>query len=57
MRHGLNTNKVKILVVGVGFIGVEWTTRIDCFYPDEEARKISGWPHVDGNSSRAAAGT
>merc|ERR1712045_141311 len=32
--HDLNKKKATILVVGAGFIGVEWATEIEHFFPD-----------------------
>ena len=49
MRHVLNTNQVKILVVGAGFIGVEWTTEIDCFFPEISLAIIDALPRALGS--------
>eukprot|EP00415_Alexandrium_ostenfeldii_P001617 UN1617 len=51
----LNKNKAKILVVGAGFIGVEWVTELRHFFPDLQNTIIDMLPAPLGPLPPAAA--
>merc|ERR1712151_1135558 len=47
--------KASILVVGAGFIGVEWATEIEYFFPDVQLTIIDGLPRALGPLPDSAA--
>ncbi|CAE8714351.1 unnamed protein product [Polarella glacialis] len=51
----LNKKKATILVVGAGFIGVEWATEIDHFFPDIKLTIIDFLPRCLGPLPDSAA--
>lgn len=51
----LNKKKAKILVVGAGFIGVEWATEIEYFFPDVSLTIIDFLPRCLGPLPDSAA--
>jgi len=52
---GLNKKKAKILIVGAGFIGVEWATEIEHFFPDVQLTIIDFLPRCLGPLPDSAA--
>jgi len=53
--HDLNKKKASILVVGAGFIGVEWATEIEHFFPDVQLTIIDFLPRCLGPLPDSAA--
>merc|ERR1712190_528775 len=53
--HDLNKKKASILVVGAGFIGVEWATEIEYFFPDISLTIIDFLPRCLGPLPDSAA--
>jgi len=53
--HGLHKKKASILVVGAGFIGVEWATEIEYFFPDVKMTIIDFLPRCLGPLPDSAA--
>merc|ERR1712190_39334 len=53
--HGLHKKKASILVVGAGFIGVEWATEIEYFFPDVQLTIIDFLPKCLGPLPDSAA--
>jgi len=53
--HDLNKKKASILVVGAGFIGVEWATEIEHFFPDINLTIIDFLPRCLGPLPDSAA--
>jgi len=51
----LNKKKSKILIVGAGFIGVEWCTEIDYYFPDMALTIVDFLPRPLGPLPQAAA--
>merc|ERR1711953_87714 len=51
----LNQKKAKVLVVGAGFIGVEWCTELEYFFPDMELTIIDFLPRCLGPLPEGAA--
>eukprot|EP00428_Durinskia_dybowskii_P025811 CAMPEP_0170232054 /NCGR_PEP_ID=MMETSP0116_2-20130129/15766_1 /TAXON_ID=400756 /ORGANISM="Durinskia baltica, Strain CSIRO CS-38" /LENGTH=392 /DNA_ID=CAMNT_0010482835 /DNA_START=77 /DNA_END=1252 /DNA_ORIENTATION=- len=51
----LNKKKANILIVGAGFIGVEWATEIEHFFPDIGLTIIDALPRVLGPLPDGAA--
>jgi len=51
----LNKKKAKILIVGAGFIGVEWATEIEHFFPDVQLTIIDFLPRCLGPLPDSAA--
>jgi len=51
----LNTKKAQILIVGAGFIGVEWATEIEYFFPDIKLTIIDALPRCLGPLPDSAA--
>ena len=51
----LNVNKSTILVVGAGFIGVEWITELEYFLPDLKLTIIDFLPKCLGPLPASAA--
>lgn len=51
----LNKKKASILIVGAGFIGVEWATEIEYFFPDISLTIIDGLPRCLGPLPDSAA--
>jgi len=51
----LNKKKANILIVGAGFIGVEWATEIEHFFPDVGLTIIDALPRVLGPLPDGAA--
>lgn len=51
----LNKKKATILVVGAGFIGVEWVTELEYFFPDLETTIIDALPRCLGPLPDSAA--
>jgi NADH dehydrogenase FAD-containing subunit len=46
--HDLNKKKATVLVVGAGFIGVEWATEIEYFFPEIQLTIIDFLPRALG---------
>merc|ERR1712241_185470 len=55
MGADLNKKKASILVVGAGFIGVEWATEIEYFFPDVNLTIIDALPRCLGPLPDSAA--
>jgi len=55
MIKGLAEKKSKLLVVGAGFIGVEWVTELQYYFPDLELTIIDFLPRCLGPLPQAAA--
>jgi len=53
--HDLNKKKAAVLVVGAGFIGVEWATEIEHFFPDITMTIIDFLPRCLGPLPDSAA--
>merc|ERR1711957_75916 len=53
--NDLNKKKASILVVGAGFIGVEWATEIEHFFPDITLTIIDALPRALGPLPDSAA--
>jgi hypothetical protein len=53
--HALNAKKATVLIVGAGFIGVEWATEIEHFFPDVKLTIIDFLPKCLGPLPESAA--
>jgi hypothetical protein len=53
--HALNKKKATILIVGAGFIGVEWATELEHFFPDLKITIIDFLPKPLGPLPDSAA--
>jgi len=53
--HDLNKKQAQMLIVGAGFIGVEWATEIEHFFPDIKLTIIDALPRCLGPLPDSAA--
>jgi len=51
----LNTKKASVLVIGAGFIGVEWVTKLEHFFPESTLTIIDFFPRCLGPPPDRAA--
>mmetsp|Transcript_72476 Transcript_72476/g.156714 ORF Transcript_72476/g.156714 Transcript_72476/m.156714 type:complete len:443 (-) Transcript_72476:143-1471(-) len=53
--HALNAKKATVLIVGAGFIGVEWATELEHFFPELKITIIDFLPNPLGPLPESAA--